>query len=321
MFPNGTVDTDLIRNFLIQAETLGFDSAWAQDQIIDRNAPLHLNQAGSDPRGTLDLRDLSVSPMPLVDPLTLIGFVSSFTSKIKLGTSVIVSTLRSPVHLAKIGASLDQLTDGRLILGVGLGGISNVYPVFGLNSKGRRTRFEEGINLLKRLWIERQVSYKSPFFHLNKVTVEPKPHQKPHPPIFIGAREKPALRRAVKLGDGWLGGGSSSTKRFKWELDQVNKYLEQENKCPKTFHISKRVYIAVDRNKKRASENLQKWFYQYYRNATLALETAIFGNEQECIEKISELPLDKLDMILLNPVYDLIEQPQLLAENILPNLG
>ena len=153
MFPNGTVDTDLIRNFLIQAETLGFDSAWAQDQIIDRNAPLHLNQAGSDPRGTLNLRDLSVSPMPLVDPFTLIGFASWFTSKIKLGTSVIVSTLRSPVHLAKIGASLDQLTDGRLILGVGLGGISNVYPVFGLNSKGRRARFEEGINLLKWLWI------------------------------------------------------------------------------------------------------------------------------------------------------------------------
>lgn len=320
MFSDGAVDTTLISKHMMQAESLGYDSAWVQDQVIGRSTPLHPRPGASDPRGTLSSRDLDVGPMPLVDPFTLLAFAGAITRRIKLGTSVVVSSIRSPVHLAKTVASLDQLTGGRLALGVGLGGIPDIYPAFGLSPECRISRFEEGISLIKRLWTESQVSYKSRFVCLYDVTIEPKPLQKPHPPILIGARDAPALKRAARLGDGWLGGGSSDTPRFKWELDQIKRYLEQEGRDPASFHISKRVYIAVDANRERASEKLQQWFYQYYRNAALAVETAIWGSEEECIEKLSELPLEEVNMLMLNPVYDIIEQSERLAKDILPKL-
>ena len=137
--------------------------------------------------------------------------------------------------------------------------------------------------------------------------------QKPHPPIWFGARTAPAFRRAVRMGDGWMGAGSSSMAAFKEAVRDIRSYLETEGQDPSTFALAKRVYIAVDRDKDGASRRLQEWFARYYGNAGLALEVSIFGPEEECIEKLGELVSENLDLIMFNPVYDLLEQSAKLA--------
>ena len=137
MFPGGSIDMSLVSEHLRQAESLGYESVWVQDQVI-----------GS---------------MPTLDPVSLLAYAAAITSKVKLGVSVLVKPFRSPVLLAKNTAILDQMTGGRLILGIGIGGHVDKYPVFGMTPERRVTRFEEGIRLMKRLWTESEVDYSGPF--------------------------------------------------------------------------------------------------------------------------------------------------------------
>ena len=294
MFPDGSIDMSLVEDQLRQVEALGYESAWVQDHIVGSMATL--------------------------EPFTLLAYAASCTTKLKLGVSVLVMPLRSPVEVAKSAASLDQLTRGRLILGIGIGGRLGLYPVVGLTPEHRVTRFEEGIRLIKRLWTESDVEFHSRFWQLDKVTVEPKPFQQPHPPLLFGASEPAALRRAVRMGDGWMGAGSSTTHDFKERLKMIRGYMEEEGRDPSTFPLSKRVYIAVDRDKEGASRKLQKWFGEYYGNAPLALEVSIFGPEEECIEKLGELISQDLDLINFHVVYDQLDQAASLAQDIIPKL-
>ncbi|MEE9198889.1 MAG: LLM class flavin-dependent oxidoreductase [Dehalococcoidia bacterium] len=294
MFPDGSIDLSLISKHLGQVESLGYESVWTQDQAFGSMATL--------------------------EPFILLAYAATQTSEVKLGISVLVMPFRSPVHLAKDSASLDQLTGGRLILGIGIGGQTDKYPALGFTPERRVTRFEEGIRLMKRLWTESDVDYPGPFWQLDKVTIEPKPSQRPHPPIWFGAHAAPALKRAARMGDGWMGAGSSTTQAFKEAIKQLRGYLEEEGREPAGFPLGKRVYIAVDRDREKASRKLQEWFAKYYGNAPLALEVSIFGPEEECIEKLGEVMSEDPDIIMFNPVYDLVDQAARLARDIVPKL-
>jgi len=294
VFPDGSIDVSLIPGHLRQAESLGYDSAWVLEQVI--------------------------GACPILEPLTLLAYAAPFTNRIKLGIALLVMPLRSPVHVAKSVASLDHLTGGRLILGIGIGGQAEAYPAFGLTAEHRVSRFEEGIRLMKRLWTESAVDFPGRFWQLKGVTIEPKPLQKPHPPLWFGGQAAPALKRAVRLGDGWMGAGASSIQAFREALRRVRGYLEEEGRDPSTFPLSKRLYIAVDRDKARASRKLQEWFGKVYGNGGLALEVSIFGGEEECVEKLGELTAEGLDLLLLNPVYGVMDQAARLARDVLPKL-
>ena len=124
---------------------------------------------------------------------------------------VFVSTLHSPVHLAKGLSSLDQLSRGRLEIGVGTGGKGRPFAAFGVDPQRYVARFTEGLALMKALWTEPRVTFDGEFWQLKDAALEPKPFQKPYPPIWFGASAPSALRRAVRLGDGFFGAGSSPT--------------------------------------------------------------------------------------------------------------
>ena len=174
--------------------------------------------------------------------------------------------------------------------------------------------------MVKRLWTESDVDFQGRFWQLNKLTIEPKPLQKPHPPIWFGAHAAAALKRAVRMGDGWMGAGSSSTPAFKEALKTIRGYLDEDGRNPASFPLAKRVYIAVDRDKEGASRKLQEWFAKYYGDAALALKVSIFGPEEECIERLGEIVSEDLDLIMFNPVYDLLDQAARLARDIIPKL-
>src|SRR5207245_6742405 len=155
----------------------------------------------------------------ILEPLTLLTYAAACTERIRLGCGGLRAALRSPIHLAKSVATLDQLSGGRIDLGVGLGGNPRIYPAFGLPAARRAARFDEGLRLMRRLWTEERVTLDGEFFKLQNASMEPKPVQKPHPPLWFGGHHPNALRRSVELGDGFIGAASVSTKV---PLDEVN---------------------------------------------------------------------------------------------------
>ena len=157
--------------------------------------------------------DRIVSPAFTLETVVAMSFIASRTTKLKFGTSVIALPLRNPTVLAKELASIDFLSGGRCLPAVGLGtGDEIEYEACGTEKRLRVSRTEVTVRLIRRLWSENNVTHKGKHFSLTNVTIHPKPVQKNLPPIWFGGRSEPALRRAAKLGDGWLASQSTVTE-------------------------------------------------------------------------------------------------------------
>jgi probable F420-dependent oxidoreductase len=283
-----SVDIGLIRRFVTRAEALGFDSLWVQEQIISDSA--------------------------ILEPVTLLTYAAALTTKPRLGSSVLLTVIRNPVQLAKSLATLDQLSQGRLTVGVGIGGAHVPEHVFGVSGEHRARRFVEGLQVMKALWTQPRASIGGEFWQFENVPMEPKPAQKPHPPLWFGARDVIGLRRAARHGQGWMGAGSSSSADFVEQIGWLRRLLDQEKRDPAEFAVSKRIYIAVDDDSKRAEHRLQEWFGVRYKRAEMAPRVSIWGGRQECIDKLNELVRAGAQHLMLNPVFDEMEHLEALAQ-------
>jgi probable F420-dependent oxidoreductase len=292
-FIDQPVNMQLIRDYVQRAEVLGYDSLWVQEQIV--------------------------GDVPILEPVTLLAYAAALTSRIRLGTSVMLTVLRNPVQLAKSLSSLDQMSQGRLAVGIGIGGHVS-ESIFGYTSEHRVRRFVEGLQVMKALWTEAQATFAGTFWQFKEVAMEPKPLQKPHPPIWFGARQAPALRRAVQHGDGWMGAGSSSMADFVKQYGQLQHFLAEAKRDPATFAVSKRVYLAIDDNRDRAENRLRTWFGVRYKNADMASRVAVWGSKAECLDKLGDLVKAGAQHLMLNPVFDEMEHVELLAQDIVPHL-
>jgi len=294
VFFDEPTDMALISSWAKKAEDLGYDSLWVQEGIV-----------GS---------------VPILEPVTLLSYVAAITDRVRLGTSVMVAPLRNPVQLAKSLSSLDHISRGRLTVGLGLGGnLDDVVP-FGISPERRVRRFVEIVDVMKALWTESEVQFQGEFWQLVGTHMEPKPVQKPHPPIWFGARQPQALRRAIRHADGWMGAGSSSTEQFVSSFGQVEMYLEESGRDPSTFAVSKRVYVALDNNEERAETRLREWFGRRYGNAEMASEVSVWGSADRCIEELAKVTSAGAEMVLLNTAFDDIEQLEAFAQDVIPHL-
>jgi probable F420-dependent oxidoreductase len=293
-FPGRPVDPGFIRKHLERAEALGFHSAWVVEQII--------------------------GAIPSLEPVELLTYAAAVTTRIRLGSAVLLTALRDPVHTAKSLTTLDHLSGGRLMVGVGLGGQPAVYPAYGLSAERRAERFAEGLEVMKRLWTEPRVSFDGQFFKLKNLPQEPKPVQKPHPPLWFGAHHPNALRRTAQMGDGFMGAGSLSTAKFADEVKLLRGMLIEAKRDPATFPIAKRVYIAVDRDKARAGKRLTEWFGGFYGRPQMAEEVSVWGPPEECIAGLQQVIAAGAGMIMLNPVFDDMEHLEIFASAIAPKL-
>jgi probable F420-dependent oxidoreductase len=296
VFFDRPVDMEHIRGFAKRAETLGYDSLWLQERIV--------------------------GDIVMLEPVTLLSYVAAITTKLKLGTSVILLPLRNPIQLAKAYSTLDVMSGGRAILGVGLGGshLGSHEEVFGYTRKGRVTRFTEAVQILKLLWSEPKASFQGRYWSFTDVPMEPKPAHKPHLPIIFGGHHENALRRAVKYANGWMGAGSSSSASFVRESARIRQFLDEAKRDPATFHFSKRVYLAVDSDKARGERRIREWFGKRYKNADLGPKVSIWGSSGECTEKIQELVNAGAHQILFNPMFDEPEHLEICAKEIMPHL-
>ena len=293
-FAEGEVDLQLARSFAGRAEELGYHSLWVAEQI------------------------LGATPTP--EPVTYLSYLAAVTSRIRLGSAVIVATTRNPVMLAKQLSTLDVLSGGRLIVGTALGGRPDSYPLFGASSHRRARHFVESLGVMKALWTQERASFDGVFWQLDGVLMSPKPVQKPHPPVWFGGRHPDGLRRAARLADGWMGAGSTTTEQFREHVPIILDELYRQGRDPASFPIAKRVYVAVDDEAARAERRLQGWFGAWYGNAEMGSRVSVWGNVEQCVERLMELVDAVASMLMLNPVFDHMEHLELLASDVIPAL-
>ena len=290
-FGREPVDAALIESFVKQADARGYHSLWVQE-VIDA---------------------------ALLEPVTLLTYAAAFSRRVRLGSAILLTALRTPLQLAKTLSSLDHLSRGRLIVGVGLGSNTEVYPGYGISPEKRLGRFLDGIHLIKTLWTEDKVTYDGPLWKLVNESVEPKPIQKPHPPLWFGGGHPNALRRAARLGSGWLG-GRTSTEKFAAQVVVLRQALDELKRDPSDFMIGKRVYIAVDKDKNRAEQKLDQWFSEVYNVRDIANTTAIYGGAPECVDRLGEIVSAGARLLILNPISDHLDHLEALASDVLPKI-
>ncbi len=188
-----------LRSLAQRAEDLGFDSVWVSDHIILPRQVESFYPYAADGVATFKPDD------PYLEPLAALNFLAGCTQKVRLGTHVLILPYRNPVLTAKILATLDVLSEGRVILGAGVGWMEEEFQALGLNTYHERGAVtDEYIELYKELWTKDEPEFNGKYYQLSGSGFQPKPVQKPHPPIWIGGHTGPAIRRAAKYGDGWM---------------------------------------------------------------------------------------------------------------------
>ena len=182
-----------------EAEALGYHSLWTLQRLLYALEPQNEYPAMPGPRWPTFME-------AVVDPIVTLAYVAGHTSRIRLGISVLVMPNYAPVVLAKQLATLDHVADGRLDVGLGIGWSRDEYAAVNVPYTKRGKRGDEFIRCLKTIWTDKIVEFHGDFYQVPKSLVEPKPVQKPHPPITVGGYGSAAVRRAVELGDGFAGG-------------------------------------------------------------------------------------------------------------------
>jgi probable F420-dependent oxidoreductase len=176
-----------------RAEELGYASLWTFQRLLFPVTPAESDAARWRP-----------VYRSVHDPLMTLAFLAAHTSRIRLGTAVLNMPFTTPIALAKQTATLDVLSGGRLDVGLGLGWAREEYAATGAPYDRRGARAEEFLACLTALWTEEVVDFRGSFHTVTSAYVDPKPQQRPHPPLLLGGAAEPALRRAGRLADGWI---------------------------------------------------------------------------------------------------------------------
>jgi alkanesulfonate monooxygenase SsuD/methylene tetrahydromethanopterin reductase-like flavin-dependent oxidoreductase (luciferase family) len=288
--PDGKFDPTRLRDYLTRAEALGFHSAWTQDVFL--------------------------SPTPTLAPLELMTFAAACTKLLRLGCAVFVSPLHNPVHLAKSISTLDQLSRGRVEVGVAIGGRNKMFTAFEADPASFVVRFTEGLRLMKVCWTEQSITFPGRFWQLDDAKMEPKPFQKPYPPIWIGGSHPTAVLRALRHGNGFFGAGSSTTAQFAQQVQVLRAAQAASKQDPSTFQIAKRVYIVLDDDATRAHERVEAGLKRIYGRDGLS-NVAVYGPPSACIAGLRKVADAGAELIQLHLLVEDIEQMDRLATEVI----
>jgi alkanesulfonate monooxygenase SsuD/methylene tetrahydromethanopterin reductase-like flavin-dependent oxidoreductase (luciferase family) len=288
-----------LRNYLTRAEELGFEGGWVLEQ--------------------------TVGEAPLLAPLELLAYAAACTERLRLGVAVLVSSLHDPLQLASAITAVDRLSHGRLDVGVAPGGGFRQFAAFGVEKATYISSFTEGLELMKAAWSdEPRVTFQGRFRQVDHLRIQPKPVQRPHPPIWFGGQAAKALARAVRHGDAFLGAGSSSTAKFGEAVTTVRRELAEQGKDPAKFSIGKRVYLMIDDDRARARERVLAGLQRIYGEMPGIEAVPVSGTAGDVAAGLHEVIDAGAEMILLNPVGgDLAEdreQMERLAAEVVPQL-
>ena len=281
------IEVAAVRHVAQRADALGFRELWVTENTLDH--------------------------VFCLDSVVALTYAAAVTTTIRLGVSVMVLPLHYPVHVAHQMATLDYLSNGRAILGAGLGRDSH-YAEFQIPRERRVLRFHECVDLIKALWTESKVNFNGSIFQLEGATMALKPVQQPGPPIWFGGDHPDAIRRAATIADGWMGSGSSSTASFARNVSTLKAELEKAGRDPAMFPISKRVFLSVHERADVGRAELHRWFNTVYHKPEGADASGIHGTPEQLRARSEELVATGANHLLLNPVCRYAEQLEALAE-------
>jgi len=237
----GTLDS--VRRLGRAADEYQYDSIWITDHIVIPKTTRC--KYPYSPDGSFDLE----AAQHYLDAPTVLSYLAGVTERVALGSSVLILPYRNPVLVAKMIATLDVLSRGRVILGVGVGWMREEFQALNLTTfEERGAATDEYIQILRELWTKEWPSYKGRFYSLDEVRFFPKPMQKPHPPIWIGGHTKAAIRRAAHLGDGWHPIGlrppaGLTPEEYAKAAADLRSQARQAGREPKTITLSLRAPI------------------------------------------------------------------------------
>jgi alkanesulfonate monooxygenase SsuD/methylene tetrahydromethanopterin reductase-like flavin-dependent oxidoreductase (luciferase family) len=259
---------DSVRTVAQRAEALGFRDLWVTENTLDHVVSF--------------------------DPIAVLTYAAAVTTTIRLGCSVVVLPVHDARLIAHQWASLDVLSGGRAILGVGIGRPDNFHD-HEVPMDGRVTRFREQVALIRSLWSQERTTLDGRFHHVSDLTMPLKPVQKPHMPI-------------------WMGAGGSTTADFARSVPILREALERAGRDPATYPISKRVFMAVDEREDRARAELRRWYSEVYFNPEGTETSGVYGTPEQAAEKLAALVEMGANHLLLNPVSRFTEQVEAVAE-------
>jgi alkanesulfonate monooxygenase SsuD/methylene tetrahydromethanopterin reductase-like flavin-dependent oxidoreductase (luciferase family) len=234
--------------------------------------------------------------------------------------------LHDPLQLASAITAVDRLSHGRLDVGVAPGGGGRRFAAFGVDDATFISSFTEGLQLMKAAWSdEPRVTFDGRFRQVDGLPIQPKPVQRPHPPIWFGGQAPKALARAVRHGDAFLGAGSSTTAKFAQTVPIVRRELAEQGKDPAHFPIGKRVYLMIDDDPAKARQRVLDGLHRIYGGMPGIDDVPVSGTVDDVVGGLREVIDAGAQTILLNPVGRDVgedhEQMERLAAEVIPQLN
>jgi len=260
-----TTRPELVPSLAVRIEHLGFDSVWTGDHIMFHN--------------------------PRLESLTTLTYLAAVTRRVRLGTCVYLLALRHPTVVAKSVATLDILSRGRFVFGVGVGGeFPKEFEACGVPHAERGRRVDEGIEVCRALWGKSPASFEGRFVRFTDVALEPKPVQPGGPPIWIGGRSDQALRRAARVGDGWVS-YVVTAERYRASLEKIEAWASEAGRpldLKQGFEPAHVAFTVIDddweRARATAARSLTKQYNQPFDE--LVKRYCVLGPPARCIETL-----------------------------------
>jgi probable F420-dependent oxidoreductase len=224
--------------------------------------------------------------------IPLLAVAAGATERIRVLSSIVLTPFYHPLMLAKLSTTLDIASGGRFTLGVGVGGEFPVeFQAAGLNVRQRGRRTDECLDVVRRLWTQERVSYQGRHFQMEDVSINPRPAQQPHPPVWVAGRRDAAMRRAARYGDGWLP-YFYSPERYRSSVDQITQMAREEDRDLSGFQWAFFPYIAIYPTAEEAARVAAQALggrYLYGGDFVNIVENyCLLGPPERCIERLQE---------------------------------
>ena len=294
-------DAEAILLYARRAEQLGFDSLWAWDHIL----------LGSK------------QPFPFLESLSILAAVAAVTERVALATGVLVLPVRNPVVLAKVTASVDQISGGRLILGVASGWYEREFEAVGVPFHDRGLIFLRNLDVLERFWTEERVSGEADGMMFRNAVMLPRPHRQPRPVLLIGGYVDRVLRRVATRSDGWLT-YFYTAESFARSWQKVLAFAEEAGRDPDSLTNVAQLPICIDRTYEAADGKVREFLGQYFDMAPWSestVESSIRGTPEQCAEQLAEHIRSGVRHVALVPWNYDPDQVERIAAEVVPMLA
>jgi len=303
--PEESIRPQALIEHAVRAEELGYSSVWVWDHMF------------------LGSRNV----FPVHDSLTILTAVAVATKRVRLGTGILVLSIRNPVILSKQVATLDVLSEGRVTLGVAAGWYEREFQACGYPYDSRGRTLQTNLQVMNRMWTENNINGNYGHYYFKNVTMEPKPTQKPHPPLWMGGYVDTVLRRIGKLADGWVS-YFYTPESFERSWRKVLKSAEAAEKATNSFGNCDMVPVRIGENRietKRIATEYTKKYCDLPAWSEATLDSAITGPSKDCVNMIERFSKSGVQELVLIPAVaqlpEILQQIEMFGKEVLPSFS